>query len=91
MSENNDRQTEETPQLESQTSEPSVNGTSDPREMLKRDLASTRLPPDVKEEILAKSPSPEEYERLLRELQENGGLSSEEFLASLGLGVEPRP
>jgi hypothetical protein len=50
-----------------------------------------RLPADLREQILATLPSPEEQERLFRELQENGGLSSEEFLASLGLAGERQP
>jgi hypothetical protein len=63
----------------------------DPTEALKRRLEETRLPADVKEHILAALPPPEERERLLRELQEKGGLSSEQFFASLGLEVEPQP
>jgi hypothetical protein len=55
---------------------------------LKRGLAETRLPAELREQILAKMPPPEEQERLYRELQENGGLSSEQFFASLGLEVE---
>jgi hypothetical protein len=56
---------------------------------LKRRLEETRLPAGLKEQILANLPPPEERERLLRELQKNGGLSSEEFFASLGLEVQP--
>ena len=56
---------------------------------LKRRLEETRLPPDLKERILAGLPPPEERERLFRELQEKGGLSSEQFFASLE--VEPQP
>lgn len=58
---------------------------------LKQRLEETRLPADLKEQILAELPPPEERERLLREQQEKGGLSSEEFLASLGLEVERQP
>jgi hypothetical protein len=58
---------------------------------LKRDLDKTRLPPDLRDEILANEPPLEEQERGYRELMEKGGLSSEEFLASLGLEVEPQP
>lgn len=58
---------------------------------LKQHLEETRLPPKVKEQILAELPSPEELERLFRELQAKGGLSSEQFLNSLGLGAEPQP
>jgi hypothetical protein len=58
---------------------------------LKRRLEETKLPANLKERILAELPPPEERERLYRELQENGGLTSEEFLTSLGLPVEPQP
>lgn len=63
----------------------------DPTEALKQRLEETRLPADVKEQILAELPPPQERERLLRELQEKGGLSSEQLFASLGLEVEPQP
>jgi hypothetical protein len=63
----------------------------DPTAELKRNLEETRLPADLREQILAELPPPEEMERLYRELQEKGGLSSEEFLASLGLEGEPQP
>jgi hypothetical protein len=52
---------------------------------LKRQAAQSRLPPDVKAEILATMPSDEEMERLLREMQLKGGLTFEEFAQSLGL------
>ena len=55
--------------------------------VFKRRLEETRLPADLKEQILAKLPPVEERERLFRELQEKGGLSSEQFFASLGLAV----
>jgi len=58
---------------------------------LKRRIQESRLPASLKEQILAELPPPEERERLFRELQEKGGLSSEQFLASLGLDVEPQP
>jgi hypothetical protein len=58
---------------------------------LKQRLEETRLPANLKEQILAELPPPEERERLLQELQENGGLSSEEFLTSLDLDAEPKP
>jgi hypothetical protein len=63
----------------------------DPTEALKRALEKTRLPPEVKEQILRDLPPPEEHERLYRELREKGGLSAEEFFASLGLEVKPKP
>jgi hypothetical protein len=63
----------------------------DPTFELKRRLEETRLPSHLKEQILAVMPPSEERERLFRELQEQGGLSSEEFFASLGLKVEPQP
>ncbi len=55
----------------------------DPTEMLKRDLEATRLPPDLKEQILAELPPPEEQERMYRELIEEGGLSFEECFGPL--------
>jgi hypothetical protein len=58
-------------------------GNKDPRAALLRDIEKTRIPVDLKEQILADLPPPEERERLLRELQENGGLSFEEFFESL--------
>jgi hypothetical protein len=57
----------------------------DPTEALKHNLEATRLPAALKAQILAELPSPEEWERMVRELREQGGLSSEEFLASLDL------
>ena len=58
---------------------------------LKRRLPETRLPAEYREQILANLPPPEERERLYRELQENGGLSAEEFFASLGIELERQP
>lgn len=66
-------------------------GNHDPTAELKRRLQESRLPPNLKAQILAELPPAQEQERLYRELQENGGLSSEEFLKSLGLEVEPKP
>jgi hypothetical protein len=66
----------------------------DPSELirrLKQGLTQPRLPPELRDEILADSPPPEELERLYRELQESGGLSSEQFLESLGVLGEPQP
>jgi hypothetical protein len=60
----------------------------DYRESLKRGLEKYRLTPELKAEIFADMPPPEEQERLYRELIEQGGLSSEEFLASLDLLAE---
>jgi hypothetical protein len=60
-------------------------------ESLKQRLEETRLPAELKAQILAQMPSPDEEEWLLRDLQERGGLSSAEFLVSLGLEVEPQP
>jgi hypothetical protein len=51
---------------------------------LKRRLEETRLPADQKELILANLPLPEERQRLFKQMQEEGGLSSEEFFAALG-------
>jgi hypothetical protein len=64
----------------------------DRRAALLREVEKYRLPPELKEQILAELPPPEERERLLRELMETGGgLSAEEFFASLGLEIEPQP
>jgi hypothetical protein len=63
----------------------------DPTEALKRELEKNRLPAGVKEQILAELPSLEEHERLYRELRDKGGLSSEEYFASLGIEVPPPP
>jgi hypothetical protein len=60
-------------------------------EQLKQRLEETRLPADLKEQILANLPPPEEQERLYREIQQNGGFKSEQFFASLGLEAEPQP
>ena len=57
---------------------------------LKRKLEETRLPAELKRQILEQLPSPEERERLFRALQEKGGISSDHFLKSLGLEVNPR-
>src|SRR5436309_3064842 len=76
---------------ESQESNHGVGRNHDLTMELKRRLEETRLPANLKEQILAELPSPEERERLFRELQEKGGLSSEEFFASLGLKIEPPP
>jgi hypothetical protein len=58
---------------------------------LKRGLENTRLPANLREQILAQLPPPEEQERLFREMQEKGGMSSVQFLESLGLEVNPQP
>ena len=63
----------------------------DPTEELKRNLEATRLPPDVKEQILAELPPPEERERMYREMMEKGGLSFEEFFESLIAEFEEQP
>jgi hypothetical protein len=60
-------------------------------EQLKQGLEKTRLPADVRDQILANLPPAEEREKLFREMLETGGLSSEEFIRSLGLDVEPHP
>jgi hypothetical protein len=59
-------------------------------EALKQNLHESRLPADLKEQVLAGLPPPEERERLLRELIENGGLSFEEFFGSLLAEFEER-
>jgi hypothetical protein len=48
---------------------------------LKRRLEETRLPANVRSQRLANLPPPEEREKLYREIQDKGGLTSEEFLA----------
>lgn len=58
---------------------------------LKRQHPDTKLPADEREQILANLPPPEEREREYRELQKNGGLSSEEFFASLAIELEQQP
>ena len=64
---------------------------NDPREALKQGLEKTRLPAELRAQILAELPSPEEQERMYRELREQGGLSGEEFFGSLGLEVPQQP
>jgi hypothetical protein len=64
---------------------------NDPTEELKRGLEKTRLPADLKAQILAELPPPEEQERLYREMQEKGGLSFEEYFESLIQEFEPQP
>jgi hypothetical protein len=74
--------------------QPSANGAPSDDDLtveLKRRLAESKLPANLREQILAELPPPEERERLLRELQEMGGLSSEQFFNSLGLEFERQP
>jgi hypothetical protein len=92
MSENSERPDDEGSRTQPNSAENGDTGSQDdPREALKRDAARYRLPPELKAQILAELPPLEERERLYRELQEQGGLSSEEFLASLDLEGEPQP
>jgi hypothetical protein len=58
---------------------------------LKQGLEATRLPANLREQILAQLPTPEEQERLYREMQEKGGMSFDQFMESLGLEVHPQP
>lgn len=58
---------------------------------LKQGLEKTRLPADLRDQILAELPPPEERKRLLREMQEKGGMSFDQFMQSLGLEVDPHP
>jgi len=58
---------------------------------LKQGLEKTRLPADLREQILAQLPPAEERERLFREMQEKGGMSFDQFMESLGLEVHPKP
>jgi hypothetical protein len=60
----------------------------DPRAELLRGIENTRLPAHLREEILAALPPEEECEEQYRKMQQEGGLSSEEFMASLSLEVE---
>jgi hypothetical protein len=76
---------------ETQPSNPVAGASKDPTEALKRGLAENRLPADLKEQILAELPPPEEQERLYRELMEKGGLSFEQFFDSLCAEFEERP
>jgi hypothetical protein len=55
---------------------------------LKRHAEQSRLSPELLAEIVAGMLPWEEQERLYREMQENGGLSGEEFFASLGIDME---
>jgi hypothetical protein len=59
--------------------------------VLKRGLEQTRLPANLREQILAELPPPEEQERLFREMQEKGGMSFDQLMESLGLEVHPQP
>lgn len=59
-------------------------------ESLKRGLDKSLLTPELKAQILADMPSLEEEERGYRDMIENGGLSSEEFFASLGIPLPRR-
>ena len=52
---------------------------------LKRGLEKTRLPADLRDQILAELSSPDERARLYREMQEKGGIPGDQFLKSLGL------
>jgi hypothetical protein len=63
----------------------------DPREALKHGLDKTRLSPDLKAQILAELPPPEEREQMYRESIANGGLSFEDLCASLGIEANPTP
>jgi hypothetical protein len=76
---------------ESQSEAPSAAGDREFIAELKRQAAESRLPPDVKAEILATMPSDEEIERLYREIRVHGGLTSRELLQSLGLEGESQP
>jgi hypothetical protein len=67
---------------------PADAGDYDPCEELKRGLPTPRVPADVKAQILAELPPLEEIERQIREMQEKGGLTSEEFFKALGLERE---
>src|SRR5262249_38976027 len=78
-------------QLPGKQSSPAGTSNDELMAELKRRLEETRLPANLKEQILGELPPPEERERLFRELLEEGGLSSEQFLASLGLEAERQP
>jgi hypothetical protein len=64
---------------------------NDPREALKKDLYKYRLPADVKEQILAELPPPEERERMYREHIEKGGFKFEEFFEAMVAELEEKP
>jgi hypothetical protein len=86
MSESNEQ-----PPVPSSNPESSKNSAADnhdPTVELRKRLEETRLPADLREQILALFPPPEEQQRLFKELQATGGLTSEQFLASLGLQDE---
>ena|ERR1700677_2900444 len=59
----------------------------DPTASLKRGLEKTRLTAELKAQIVAELPPWEEMERMFRELQQEGGLSFDEFCASLSNGL----
>jgi len=49
-------------------------------ESLKKGLDQYRLSPELKAQLLAEMPPPEEMERLYREVMEHGGYSTEDML-----------
>jgi hypothetical protein len=89
MSEINEQPT--APSSKPVPSDTSAADNHDPRVELKKRLEETRLPANLKEQIVAQLPPPEERERLFKELREKGGLTSDEFFASLGLADEQQP
>jgi hypothetical protein len=52
-------------------------------ESLKRNIEQTRLPPELKAQLLAEEPPLVEQERIYREMMEKGGLSFEQFFGAL--------
>jgi hypothetical protein len=62
-----------------------------PAELLRNGIEKNLLSPEQKAQILADLPSFEEQKRMFLELQAKGGLSFDEFCASLGLEIQPDP
>jgi len=67
----------------------SATGSHDLIAELRRTIDDTRLPANIRAQICAQLPSPEEQERLYREMQTDGGVSDEELMALLAIKGEP--
>jgi hypothetical protein len=66
-------------------------GTLDLIAELKRNIGVTRLPANIRAQIGEQLPSPEKLEQLYKQMQTDGGVSSEDFMALLGIEGESRP
>ena len=76
---------------EARESSPDAPGPVDPTMELRRTAHLTRLPPELRDEILARLPPLEEEERILREMIEKGELSSENSIESVLREFEREP